>query len=160
MPPVEKDDLVVPQRPAEAHDLCRKPVESFTPEALADIARNARPVLYLEKDRERSSNTRSCYTLVVRAAGRVLSDDHVYCARSGEVKNVKIARDVCADVVAGEIAADLSGAYFLLTDETWGLRLKGGEAYSVLPCTVTHRIICHEVDRSPDNLWRRVATVK
>jgi hypothetical protein len=146
-----------PQHLAEAHDLCRRQVESFTPEILEDIARNERPVLYLLKDRERSSNTKSCYKLIARTVDGVLSDDHAYCARSGEVKNVKIARDVCADVEAGEIAGSLAGAYFLLTDETWGLRLKGGEAYSVLPCAIPHRIICHEVDRSPDNLWRRVA---
>jgi hypothetical protein len=149
-----------PQRLAEAHDLCRRPVESFTQEILADIARNERPVLYMLKDREHSSNTRSCYVLIARTADRVLSDDHVYCARSGEVKNVKIARDVCADIEAGEISELPAGAYFLLTDETWGLRLKGGEAYSILPCTVPHCIICHEVDRSPDNLWRRVAQYK
>jgi hypothetical protein len=146
-----------PQRLAEVHDLCRRPVEPFTPEILEDIGRNERPVLYLQKDRERSSNTKSCFTLIARTADHILSDDHVYCARSGEVKNVKIARDVCADVEAGEIAGPLAGAYFLLTDETWGLRLKGGEAYSVLSCAIPHRIICHEVDRSPDNLWRRVA---
>lgn len=149
-----------PQRLAEAHDLCRLQVESFTPDVLEDIALNGRPVLYLQKDRERSSNTRSCFTLVVRTIDHVLSDNHVYSARSGEVKNVKIARDVCADVEAGEIAEPLAGSYFLLTDETWGLRLKGGEAYSILPCTIPHRIICHEVDRSPDNLWRRVAQYK
>ena len=146
-----------PQRPAEVHDLCRRPVEPFTPEVLADIARNGRPVLYLQKDRERSSDTRSGYRLIARTATRVLSDDHLYSARSGEVKNVKIARDVCTDVEAGEIAEGLDLAYFLLTDETWGLRLKGNEAYSILPCAVPHRIICHEVDRSPENLWRRVA---
>ncbi|MCM1566352.1 MAG: hypothetical protein NC238_10465 [Dehalobacter sp.] len=149
-----------PHRPAETHDLCRRPVESFTPEVLADIANNRRTVLYLLKDMERSSNTKSCYQLVARNIDCELSDDHVYCARSGEVKNVKIARDICADVVTGGIPADLSSAYFLLTDETWGLRLKGGEAYSILPCDIPHRIICHEVDRSPDNLWRRVARYK
>jgi ribonuclease HI len=146
-----------PQRLAETHDLCRRPVESFTPENMANIARNGRTVVYLVKDRERSSNTKSCFRLVARTVDQVLSDDHYYCARSGEVKNVKIARDVSADIAAGEIIADLEGSYFLLTDETWGLRLKGGEAYSVLPCEIPHRIICHEVDRSPDNLWRRVA---
>ncbi|MGA9139998.1 MAG: hypothetical protein WBZ29_07235 [Methanocella sp.] len=149
-----------PQRLTETHDLCRRPVESFTPEILADIAGNTRTVLYLQKDRERSSNTKSCYRMVARTVDHVLSDDHFYCARSGEVKNVKIARDISADVGAGEIAADLSDSYFLLTDETWGLRLKGGESYSILPCEIPHRIICHEVDRSPDNLWRRVAQCK
>jgi hypothetical protein len=149
-----------PQRLAGVHDLCRHPVESFTPQILEDIACNGRPVLYLQKDRERSSNTKSCYVLIVRTVNRVLTDDHFYCARSGEVKNVKIARDVCSEVEAGEIAAPLADGYFLLTDETWGLRLKGGEAYSVLPCDIPHRIICHEVDRSPDNLWRRVAAFR
>jgi hypothetical protein len=149
-----------PQRLAETHDLCRRQVESFTPEILEDIAANGRPVLYLQKDKERSSNTKSCFTLIARTIDRVLSDDHGYCARSGEVKNVKIARDVCVDIEAGRIRGPLDNAYFLLTDETWGLRLKGGEAYSILPCTIPHHIICHEVDRSPDNLWRRVAQYK
>ena len=31
----------------------------------------------------------------------------------------------------------------LLTDETWGLRLKGGEAYSIIPCGVAHHIIAY-----------------
>ncbi len=150
----------LPQRLAEVHDLCRLPVESFTPEILEDIACNGRPVLYLQKNRERSSNTKSCYTLIARTVDHILSDDQVYCARSGEVKNVKIARDVCTDLESGEISARLADGYFLLTDETWGLRLKGGEAYSILSCVIPHRIICHEVDRSPDNLWRRVAAFR
>jgi hypothetical protein len=142
------------QKLAESHDLCKKPVESFTPEILRDIGENCRAVLYLVRDAERSTNTKSVYRLIVRAPGRTISDDRIFEARSGEVKNVKVARDVSTDLAGSGL--DLAGSYFLLTDETWGLRLKGGEAYSILPCTVPHRIICHEVDRSPENLWRRV----
>ena len=146
-----------PQKLAEIADLCRKPVESFTPDILRDIGENRRAVLYLVRDAGRSTNTKSAYRLVVRTIGSVISDDLTFEARSGEVKNIKVARDVSENV--NLITADLDGAYFLLTDETWGLRQKGGEAYSVLPCAIPHRIICHEVDRSPENLWRRVQSL-
>lgn len=143
-----------PQKLAELADLCRKPVESFTPDILRDIGENRRAVLYLVRDAGRSTNTKSVYRLVVSTLEGVISDDMTFEARSGEVKNIKVARDVSESL--GQAGDDLAGAYFLLTDETWGLRQKGGEAYSILPCSIPHRIICHEVDRSPDNLWRRV----
>jgi hypothetical protein len=59
-----------------------------------------------------------------------------------------------------EFADRLDGAYFLITDETWGLRIKGEEAYSILPCEIPHTILCHEVDRSPENLFRRASSLK
>jgi hypothetical protein len=143
-----------PRRPAEPDGLCRRPVETFTPEVLRAIASGA-PVAYLQKDRALSTNSRNSYRLIIRTMDGVLSDGRTYTAKAGEVKSMKVAREVAADADSGAIAADLSDAFFLLTDETWGLRLKGGQAYSILPCSVPHRIICHEVDRSPENLWRR-----
>lgn len=148
-----------PQGLIEAYGLCKKPVESFTPEVLADVARGA-PVLYLKKSERETTNKKTVYTLIVRTMDRILSDNKKYEAKAGEVKNIKAAREVSADLgdpnfIERIEGLKLEGAYFLLTDETWGLRLKGGEAYSIIPCGVAHRIICHEVDRSPENLFRR-----
>jgi hypothetical protein len=144
-----------------AYGLCKKPVESFTPDVLGDIGRG-RTVLYVKKDERESTNTRTIYRLIIRAGGRVLADDRKYEARSGQVKNIKVAEEISRDLggpdfVKSHKGLELEGAYFLLTDETWGLRLKGGEAYSILPCSIPHHIICHEVDRSPENLFKRVA---
>jgi len=146
-----------PQKLAEAHDLCRKPVEALTPAVLEDIGVRHRPVVYLSRDEEQTTNTKTVYRLTIRSFDGALSDDRLFEARSGEVKNVKVAKDVSAEIESLNI--DLTGAYFLLTDETWGLRLRGGEAYSILPCSIPHHVICHEVDRSPANLWRRVAAM-
>jgi len=148
----------------ETYDLCKKPVDAFSPDILEDVA-NGRSVLYLRKEERESTNTKTVYTLVIRNIGRILSDDRKYEARSGEVKNIKVARDVSRDLsdpgfIKGAGGLDLNGAYFLLTDETWGLRQKGGEAYSILPCGVPHHIICHEVDRSPENLFKRAAAIR
>lgn len=148
-----------PQGLIETYGLCRKPVESFTPGVLADVARGA-AVLYLKKSERETTNTKTVYTLVIRTIDRVLSDSKKYVARSGEVKNIKVARDVSADLSDPDFVKRieglaLEGAYFLLTDETWGLRQKGGEAYSIIPCDIRHHIICHEVDRSPENLFNR-----
>jgi hypothetical protein len=150
----------------ETFELCKKPVETFTPVILEDVAIHHRPVLYMQKDPGESSNTKTTYRLVIRTAEGIVSGDRKYVAKAGEVKNIKIARDVSKDlgdpaVIRSLDGISLDGSYFLLTDETWGLRLKGGEAYSILPCSIPHRIICHEVDRSPDNLFERaVAYVK
>jgi hypothetical protein len=145
-----------PQGLIETYDLCRKPVETFSPGVLADVA-GGRTVLYLKKDERESTNTKTVYRLVARTMDRILSDDRKYEARAGEVKNIKVARDIARDMCDPKIAAPLvlDGAYFLLTDETWGLRQKGGESYSILPCAIPHGITCHEVDRSPDNLFKR-----
>ena len=147
-----------PQKLAEAHDLCKKLVETFSEEILRDIGENHRQVVYLSRDAGRSTNTKSVYRLVVRTSDGIVSADKMFEARSGEVKNIKVARDISER--SENLAAGLENSYFLLTDETWGLRLKGGEAYSILPCTIPHRIICHEVDRSPENLWRRVEALR
>lgn len=145
----------------ETYDLCKKPVEAFSPETLKAVA-SGRDVLYLRKDGRESTNTKTVYRLIIRNIGRILSDDGKYEARAGEVKNIKVARDISRDLsdpnfVKSIEGLELKGAYFLLTDETWGLRLKGGEAYSILPCSVPHHVICHEVDRSPENLFNRAA---
>lgn len=153
-----------PQGLIETYGLCKKPVEPFTPEILADVARGA-TVIYLKKSERETTNTKTVYTLIVRTIDSVLSDDKKYEARSGEVKNIKVARDVSADLsdpnfVKGVEGLGLEGSYFLLTDETWGLRQKGGEAYTIIPCGVAHHVICHEVDRSPENLFRRAGDAK
>ncbi len=147
----------------ETYDLCKKPVEAFTPEVLERVA-GGRDVLYLRKDARESTNTKTVYRLVIRDIDHTLSDDRKYEAKSGEVKNIKVARDVSRDLsdpnfVKSIDGLELDGAYFLLTDETWGLRQKGGEAYSILPCSVPHHIICHEVDRSPENLFKRASAM-
>lgn len=148
-----------PQARMETFDLCKKPVETFTPEILRDIANN-RPVLYMLKDQRESTNSKTVYRLVIRTAESIVSDHRIYSAKSGEVKNIKIAREVSRDLSDPAVLESFNGItlddlYFLLTDETWGLRLKGGEAYSILPCGLSHRIICHEVDRTADNLFNR-----
>lgn len=150
----------LPQSRMETFELCKKPVESFTPGVLEDVAIHHKPVLYVQKDPIESSNTKTVYRLVIRTAEGIVSNDRKYVAKAGEIKNIKIARDVSKDlsdraVLRSLDGISLDGSYFLLTDETWGLRLKGGEAYSILPCSIPHHIICHEVDRSPDNLFSR-----
>lgn len=146
----------------ETFDLCKKPVETFTPDTLRDIA-NGRPVLYLLRDMRESTNSKTVYRLVIRTAKGIVSDSRVYSAKSGEVKNIKVAHEVSKDLSDPAVLGTfnnimLDDPYFLLTDETWGLRLKGGEAYSILPCSIPHRIICHEVDRTPENLFNRVTS--
>jgi len=148
-----------PQSLVATYGLCKKHVGPFTPEVLDDISKGA-PVLYLKKNERETTNTKTVYTLVIRTIDRIISDDKKYEARSGEVKNIKVARDISDDLsepdfVKGIEGLNLEGAYFLLTDETWGLRLKGGESYSIIPCSVKHHVICHEVDRSPENLFKR-----
>ncbi len=147
----------------ETYDLCKKPVESFTPGVLEDIA-SGKNILYLQKDERDSTNTKTIYRLIIRAVDRVISDSIKYEARAGEVKNIKAAKDIIKSLsdpnfVKNIEGLELDGAYFLLTDETWGLRQKGGEAYSIMPCSIPHHIICHEVDRSPENLFNRVAAL-
>lgn len=150
-----------PQALLETYGLCKKPVETFTADVLADIA-GGRAVLYLKKNERETTNTKTVYTLIIRTIDRVISDRARYEARAGEVKNIKVARDVSKDLGGPGYAhrEELDGAYFLLTDETWGLRLRGGEAYSILPCGILHRVICHEVDRSPDYLFERAGLLR
>lgn len=140
-------------------------VESFSRKGdiLSDIARNGSSVFYLVKNEELSTNKKTCYRLVIRTMEKTLSDDRLYLIRKGgpgtQVKAAdEIRKDLSDPLVISSLKAKgirLENSYFLLTDETWGLRGTDNQAYSVLPASVPHRIICDEVDRSPQNLFRR-----
>jgi hypothetical protein len=130
---------------------------------LSDIAKNAANVFYLEKSAEKSTNKRTCYKLIIRTIDKILSDERFYLVKKGgpgtQIKAAeKIRRDLSDPSVISSFKAKavrLEGSYFLLTDETWGLRGTDNQAYSILPKSISHRIICDEVDRSPENLFRR-----
>jgi len=140
-------------------------VESFSRrgDILSDIARNGPSIFYLEKNEELSTNKKTCYRLVIRTMERTLSDDRLYLIRKGgpgtQVKAAdEIRTDLSDPLVISSLKAKgvrLENSYFLLTDETWGLRGTDNQAYSILPVSVPHRIICDEVDRSPQNLFRK-----
>jgi hypothetical protein len=140
-------------------------VESFSrnDSILSDIAKNRANVFYLEKAADKSTNKRTCYKLTIRTIDKILSDDRFYLVKKGgpgtQVKAAEKIRKDLADpsVVSSLVAKDvrLEDSYFLLTDETWGLRGTDNQAYSILPKSIRHRIICDEVDRSPENLFRR-----
>jgi ribonuclease HI len=140
-------------------------VESFSrqEDILSDIARNGPSVFYLSKNEEMSTNKKTCYRLVIRTMEKVLSDDRLYLIRKGGPgTQVKAADEIRKDLSDHSIVSSLEAkgiklenSYFLLTDETWGLRSTDNQAYSILPASVPHRIICDEVDRSPQNLFRK-----
>lgn len=140
-------------------------VESFSrrEDVLSDIARNGRNVFYLEKVPEMSTNKKTCYRLIVRTIEKTLSDDLVYpVKKGGPGTQVKAAEEIRKDLSNPEVLSSLKSkgvrlenSYFLLTDETWGLRGTDSQAYSILPSSIPHKIICDEVDRSPQNLFRR-----
>ena len=140
-------------------------VESFSrrEDVLSDIARNGRNVFYLEKVPEMSTNKKTCYRLIVRTMEKILSDDLIYpVKKGGPGTQVKAAEEIQKDLSNPEILSSLQlkgvrlkNSYFLLTDETWGLRGTDSQAYSILPSSIPHKIICDEVDRSPQNLFRR-----
>jgi hypothetical protein len=140
-------------------------VESFSrrEDILSDIARNERNILYLEKVEEKSTNKKTCYRLVIRTMDKILSDDRFYLIKKGgpgtQVKAAEeIRKDMADPLVLSSLEAKgvrLENSYFLLTDETWGLRGTDNQTCSVLPGSVRHRIICDEVDRSYQNLLRR-----
>lgn len=140
-------------------------VESFSrrEDILSDIARNEPSIFYLAKNEEMSTNKKTCYRLVIRTLEKVLSDDRLYLIRKGgpgtQMKAAdEIRRDLSDPSVLSLLKAKgvrLENSYFLLTDETWGLRSTDNQAYSILPASVPHRIICDEVDRSPQNLLRK-----
>ena len=140
-------------------------VESFSrrEDILSDIARNGPSVLYLEKNENLSTNKKTCYRLVIRNMEKVLSDDRLYLIRKGgpgtQVKAAdEIRKDLSDPSVVSSLEAmgvRLENSYFLLTDETWGLRGTDNQAYSILLASIPHRIICDEVDRSPQNLFRK-----
>ncbi len=140
-------------------------VESFSrrEDILSDIARNGSSVFYLEKNEEMSTNKKTCYRLVIRTMEKILSDDRLYLVKKGgpgtQVKAAdEIRKDLSDPSVVSSLEAKgvrLENSYFLLTDETWGLRGTDNQAYSILPASVPHRIICDEVDRSPQNIFRK-----
>jgi len=140
-------------------------VESFSrrEDILSDIARNGANVFYLAKNEEMSTNKKTCYRLVIRSMEKVLSDERLYLIRKGgpgtQVKAAdEIRKDLTDPLVVLSLEAKgvrLENSYFLLTDETWGLRGTDNKSYSILPDSVPHRIICDEVDRSPQNLFRK-----
>ncbi|MDD3246193.1 MAG: hypothetical protein PHF18_04965 [Methanosarcina sp.] len=140
-------------------------VESFSrrEDVLSDIARNGRNVFYLEKVPEMSTNKKTCYRLIVRTMEKILSDDLIYpVKKGGPGTQVKAAEEIRKDLSNPEVLSSLKSkgvrlenSYFLLTDETWGLRGTDSQAYSILPSSIPHKIICDEVDRSPQNLFRR-----
>lgn len=141
-------------------------VESFSrrEDILSDIARSGRNILYLEKVEEKSTNKKTCYRLIIRTIDKILSDDRLYLIKKGgpgtQVKAAEEIRKNMSDpLVLSSLEAKgvrLDNSYFLLTDETWGLRSTDNQTCSILPGSVRHRIICDEVDRSPQNLLRRV----
>ncbi|WP_440945902.1 hypothetical protein ACSAZL_17670 [Methanosarcina sp. T3] len=140
-------------------------VESFSrrKDVLSDIARDGSNVFYLEKVPEMSTNKKTCYRLIVRTMEKILSDDLFYpVKKGGPGTQIKAAEQLRKDLSNPEILSSLKAkgvrlenSYFLLTDETWGLRGTDSQAYSILPSSIPHRIICDEVDRSPQNLFRR-----
>ncbi len=140
-------------------------VESFSrrEDILSDIAQNGPSVFYLVKNEELSTNKKTCYRLVIRTMEKILSDDRLYLIRKGgpgtQVKAADEIRKGLSDpsVVSSleAVGVRLERSYFLLTDETWGLRGTDNQAYSILPVSVPHKIICDEVDRSPQNLFRK-----
>ncbi|WP_292382112.1 hypothetical protein [Methanosarcina sp. UBA289] len=145
-------------------------VESFSrrEDILLDIARNKSNVFYLEKVPEMSTNKKTCYRLVVRTMEKILSDDLLYpVKKGGPGTQVKAAEEIQKDLSNPEILSSLKSkgirlenSYFLLTDETWGLRGTDSQACSILPSSIPHKVICDEVDRSPQNLFRRAERFK
>ncbi|HEY3361378.1 MAG TPA: ribonuclease H family protein [Methanosarcina sp.] len=140
-------------------------VESFSrrEDILSDIARNGRNILYLEKIEEKSTNKKTCYRLIIRTVDKILSDDRFYLIKKGGPgTQVKVAEEIRKDLSDPHILylleaknVRLENSYFLLTDETWGLRGTDNQTCSILPSSIPHRIICDEVDRSPQSLFRR-----
>lgn len=145
-------------------------VESFSrrEDILSDIARNGRNIWYLEKVEERSTNKKTCYRMTIRTMDKILSNDRFYIIKKGGPgTQVKAAEEIRKDLSDPQVLSSLEArgvklknSYFLLTDETWGLRGTDNQTCSILPDTVRHRIICDEVDRSPENLFRRAETFR
>ncbi|MCQ1534609.1 ribonuclease H-like domain-containing protein [Methanosarcina sp. KYL-1] len=141
-------------------------VESFSrrEDILSDIAQKGSSVFYLEKVEEKSTNKKTCYRVVIRSFEKILSDELLYLIKKGGAgTQVKAAEEIRKDLDDPKIRSSLEArgvrlenSYFLLTDETWGLRGTDSRAHSILPSSVPHRVICDEVDRSPENLFRRV----
>ncbi len=145
-------------------------VESFSrrEDILSDIARNGRSIFYLEKDEELSTKKKICYRLVIRTMDKILSDELLYIVKKGGLgAQIKVGEEIRKNLSDPKVISVLKAkgirledSYFLLTDESWGLRGTDNQAYSILPFSVPHRIICDEVDRSPQNLLRRASRFK
>lgn len=144
--------------------LSKLDVGSLTKDTLSAIATNKRSVFYLQTDKAKSTKSKTCYRLVVQSTEKILSDDRLYYAKKGgEGTHFNAAAQICADIRKPEVLASLAEAgvelensYFLLTNETWGLRGTDNKAFSILPHNVKHRIICDEVNRSAKHLFSRV----
>jgi hypothetical protein len=145
-------------------------VESFSrrEDILSDIARNGRSIFYLEKNEELSTKKKICYRLVIRTMDKILSDELLYIVKKGGLgTQIKVGEEIRKNLSDPKVISVLKAkgirledSYFLLTDESWGLRGTDNQAYSILPFSVPHRIICDEVDRSPQNLLRRASRFK
>lgn len=135
---------------------------------LSDIAQNERNILYLEKVDEKSTNKKTCYRLIIRTMDKILSNDRFYLIKKGGLgTQVKVAEEIRKELSDPRFLSSLEAkgvmlenSYFLLTDETWGLRGTDNQTCSILPGSIPHRIICDEVDRSPENLFRRAERFK
>lgn len=135
---------------------------------LSDIAQNGRNIFYLEKVNEKSTNKKTCYRLIIRTMDKILSNDRFYLIKKGGPgTQVKVAEEIRKDLSDPRFLSSLEAkgvrlenSYFLLTDETWGLRGTDNQTCSILPGSIPHRIICDEVDRSPENLFRRAERLK
>src|SRR5665648_404637 len=139
-------------------------VGPLTKDTLSDIATNKRSVFYLQIDKTKSTKSKTCYKLVIQSTEKILSEDRLYYAKKGgEGTHFNAALQVCTDISTPEVASALAAAgvelensYFLLTNETWGLRGTDNKAFSILPHGVKHRIICDEVNRSAKHLFQRI----
>lgn len=143
-------------------------VGSLTKDTLSVIATNKRSVFYLQTDKAKSTKSKTCYKLVVQSTEKILSDDRLYYAKKGgDGTHFNAATQICADICKPEVLSSLAEAgveldssYFLLTNETWGLRGTDNKAFSILPKNVKHRIICDEVNRSAKHLFQRIKDLK
>lgn len=137
-------------------------IEAFSrrEDILSDIAKKEANILYLEKVQEMSTNKKTCYRLIIRNIEKILSDERIYLVKKGGPgTQVKVANEIRKDLSDESVLSSLKmkgvrleGSYFLLTDETWGLRGTDNQAYSILPGPIKHTIICDEVDRTPKSL--------
>jgi hypothetical protein len=140
-------------------------VESFSrrEDILSDIGQKGANVFYLEKVQEMSTKKKICYRLIIANIEKVLANDRTYLVKKGgpgtQIKAAEAVRkDRSEELVLSSLRARgvrFENSYFLLTDDTWGLRSTDNKAFSILPDSIPHKIICDEVNRSPENLFSR-----
>jgi hypothetical protein len=145
-------------------------VESFSrrEDILLDIGQKGANVFYLEKAQEMSTKKKVCYKLIIVNIEKILANDRTYLVKKGGPgTQIKAAEAVRKDLSEESIVSSLKArgvrfenSYFLLTDDTWGLRSTDNKAFSILPNSIPHKIICDEVDRSPENLFSRAENFK